>query len=208
MRKLLSRPLFFRMPIHAYTRIRNDVQNGSITRHHQQIARRRIRARDVVRHRIADQQTQHGRYRRHHQRIHIGREVQAVGAAGTRSATRSSAIVQHALRRTSTISRVRRNAEARIGEADLHDQQERHEEKQQQPDERHRRSRPCGPSISMRRHGHAVTECERALHAVSTTPADALQRTYTSSSQVGGSISPSARLDTFATTVLPLSSFT
>ena len=28
-RKLLSRPLFFRMPIHAYTRSRNDVQNGS-----------------------------------------------------------------------------------------------------------------------------------------------------------------------------------
>ena len=28
-RKLLSRPLFLRMPIHAYTRSRNDVQNGS-----------------------------------------------------------------------------------------------------------------------------------------------------------------------------------
>src|ERR1700712_827837 len=96
--------------------------------------------------------------------------------------------------------RIRRNAETQIGEADLDDQQERHEKEQQQPEKRtgHDR-RAAGQSVAAREGLPG-----RQLHDVSTTPADALQRTYTSSPQVGESISPSARLDTFATTILPL----
>src|SRR6185437_14944901 len=103
--------------------------------------------------------------------------------------------------------RVGRNAELRIGETDLHDQQERYEEKQQQPDERPRHHRAAAAQIETP-HRPADDGIERAPHDVSTTPADALQRTYTSSPHDGGSISVSARLVTFAITVLPLSSFT
>ncbi len=188
--------------IHANQKRRPERQHH---RHHQQIAARRIRSRNVVRHRITNQQTQQRGNRRDHHRIHIGREIQAVGQQ-KRIVRQVQRDVNHTIGVRGEF-RIGRNAKLQIGKADLHDQQERHEEEQQQPDERPGHHRGAAGQVETA-HRPRRQRTHRALHDVSTTPADALQRTYTSSPQVGGSISVKARLVTLAITVLPASSFT
>ncbi|CAE6842303.1 hypothetical protein R69888_07020 [Paraburkholderia haematera] len=123
--------------------------------HHQQVALGGLRAGDVVRNRIADQQAEEGRDAGHLQRADIRRDVQIV-LQQERVVAELHGEVHHAVLDRHEI-RVRRNAQTQIGEADFQHQHERQREEQEEPQERH-----ADHGRAARRHQHREAFFKRA----------------------------------------------
>ena len=75
----LSRPVSRMMPSSAYTRSRNEVQNGRMMIEQQDALRALRGAGDGVRHRIAEQQADERREKRGLQRIEVRKPIHFVG---------------------------------------------------------------------------------------------------------------------------------